>query len=450
MKTLFEAYADHVTRLERRYAEALAATGWDAVVLHAGTARKRSDFDDQYWPLRPTPHLQHWAPLAEPDALLVVRPARRVLLARVTRFDFWEHAPEPESDHFLPYFDHAPLSDIDDARPLIPTGRVAFVGEDRARAAALGFDDACVNPKGLLDALDALRVTKTRYEMLCIAEANRRASAGHDAVLDAFRAGEGVELALHLRYLGATAQDDPETPYKNIVALGANAATLHHVSYGRQSTAATRAGVAESLLLDAGATCLGYCADITRTWVRGHGASADAYRALVSGVESMQQRLCAAVHAGDRYEALHDLSHDGVGAILRDVGLVRVSGEEAVAKGITRAFYPHGLGHSLGLQCHDVGCATVKPRADNPFLRNTSIIEAGQVFTIEPGVYFIDGLLRPLREGEHARDIDWNLVDALAPFGGVRIEDDIAVTGPDAGAVRNFTRERLPRGGGNA
>jgi Xaa-Pro dipeptidase len=94
-----------------------------------------------------------------------------------------------------------------------------------------------------------------------------------------------------------------------------------------------------------------------------------------------------------------------------------------------------------------VGCAVVKPRADNPFLRNTSVIEAGQVFTIEPGVYFIAGLLDPLRAAEAGRHVDWALVDALAPFGGIRIEDDLVVTDDPARPVDNLTRPHLPVGG---
>jgi Xaa-Pro dipeptidase len=80
----------------------------------------------------------------------------------------------------------------------------------------------------------------------------------------------------------------------------------------------------------------------------------------------------------------------------------------------------------------------VKPRADNPFLRNTSIIATDQVFTIEPGIYFIDSLLEKLRSEEVAKYIDWKLVAALSPLGGVRIEDDVLVRD---GGVRNFTRE---------
>jgi Xaa-Pro dipeptidase len=87
-----------------------------------------------------------------------------------------------------------------------------------------------------------------------------------------------------------------------------------------------------------------------------------------------------------------------------------------------------------------VGCALVKPRADNPFLRNTSIIEKDQVFTIEPGIYFIDSLLEKLRGEEVGKYIDWKLVAALSPLGGVRVEDDVLVR---EGGVRNFTREAL-------
>jgi len=158
----------------------------------------------------------------------------------------------------------------------------------------------------------------------------------------------------------------------------------------------------------------------------------------------MQQRLCAAVKPGMGYEDLHDESHRQVASILRDAGISRLPADELVARGITRAFYPHGLGHSLGLQCHDVGCALRPPRADNPFLRNTTQVAPAQVFTIEPGLYFIDALLAPLRS---SADIDWKLVDEVAQLGGIRIEDDVVVQ--DAG-IRNLTREVLPQGGGAA
>ena len=441
-----DLYGAHVRALSIGYDEALAAQGYDAVVIHGGVARRRSDFDDQYWSLRATPHFQHWVPLAEPDAALVLRAGRRPTLARVPCTSFWEAPAAPEGDHFIPHMDHLAPASADALREHLPAGRVAFVGEDLAQAVRWGFSNEHTNPDGLVKALDALRTRKTAYERWCIDEANRRAATGHVALREAFRGGAESELDLHLAYLNATGQDDPETPYKNIVAAGRNAATLHHVTYAR-----SRRASAATLLVDAGATCMGYCSDITRTWVRDDGTAAGGvFAALVAEVEAMQQRLCAAVAVGMRYEALHDRAHDELGAALSRLKIVTCSGAEAVSKGITRVFLPHGLGHSLGLQTHDVGCALIKPRADNPFLRNTAVIEPGQVFTIEPGVYFIEGLLRPLREGADAGCVDWSLVDALAPYGGVRIEDDVYVTGDPARPIENWTRAVLPEGGGAA
>jgi Xaa-Pro dipeptidase len=426
-------YSDHVAKQQRVYAEALREAGFDAVVIHSGTAQKKTSYDDAYWPLRPTPFFHHWVALYEPGCLLVIDGAQRPRLYWPECKDFWERPAAPESIKF---------QDVLDVRrsgpPELPRGKVAYISDDTAKGEALGIPAANMNPPALLAALDRLRTTKTPYEVACLVEANRRAALGHEAVRRAFAEGGRSELELHLLYLKATNQDDPETPYKNIVATGRNASILHHVSYGRDVTRA------ESLLLDAGATCLGYCSDITRTWVKAGGAASTAFTAILAGMEAMQQRLVARIANGMPYEDLHDESHRQVSAILAEAGVVRASADEIDAKGVSRIFYPHGLGHSLGLQTHDVGCAVVKPKAENPFLRNTSKIGEGQVFTIEPGLYFVDSLLAELRQKPEGKLVDWSLVDALAPLGGIRIEDDVLVT---AAGTRNFSREVLPVGG---
>jgi Xaa-Pro dipeptidase len=184
--------------------------------------------------------------------------------------------------------------------------------------------------------------------------------------------------------------------------------------------------------------------------VKGSGAAASAFGQLVAGIEAMQQHLCGEVRVGQPYEDLHEESHRRTAEVLRAVGVVRngVSADEAVAAGVTRALFPHGLGHSLGLQTHDVGCGLRPPRVENPFLRNTTDVTVDQVFTIEPGVYFIDDLTARLRVSPAASLVDWRMVDVLAPLGGVRIEDDLHVIGGDE-RIRNLTREHLPRGGGD-
>ena len=427
-------HTDHVTRLSRDAAQALAATGFDALVIHSGTPVLRTRFDDNYWPLRPNPYLQHWLPLTEPGCALVVQAGQRPRLLRLLSSSYWEAPASSGPLHIFNAFDLVEVTQAAQLRELLPRGRVAFVGEDLEAAAGWGLEE--VNPRPLLEALDQLRVHKSPYEILCLAEANRRAAAGHEEVRALFASGDRAELSLHLAYLGATGQDDPETPYKNIVALGKHAATLHHVSYDKRGSGG------QSLLLDAGASFAGYCSDVTRTWVKGGGVAASAFAGLVAGLERMQQELCAEATVGKHYESLHDDAHRKLAGVLRETSVSTLSAEELVGSGATRAFLPHGLGHSLGLVCHDVGCALVKPRADNPWLRNTSVIAEGQCFTIEPGIYFIDSLLLPLRGRP---GFDWKLVDALAPLGGVRIEDDLLVT---TSGNRNLTREVLPRGGG--
>jgi Xaa-Pro dipeptidase len=421
----------------------MTAAEVDAVVIHSGTPLKRTEFDDQYWPLRPTPHFQHWLPLAQADCVLIIQPGKTPRLLWFKSTSFWEMPALPETNHWEASFDVTSLASIDEVKALLPSGRVGYIGENRERAVSFGIPDDRVNAATLVGPLDRLRAYKTAYEIECLAEANRRAAHGHAAARDAFRSGGASELEMHLLFLKATSQDDPETPYKNIIAVGPHAATLHHVTYDKRPSSASP----ETLLVDAGSSYQGYCSDITRTWVRGTGASASAFLGLVEGVEKMQQRLCHAVKLGNPYEELHEDSHRQVAAILAEVGVAKGSAEEFMAAGATRSFYPHGLGHSLGLQCHDVGCALVKPKQENPYLRNTSTIVEGQAFTIEPGIYFIDGLLETLRGSEHAALVNWPLVDQLKSLGGVRIEDDLIVTG-GAEVARNLTREVLPDGGG--
>lgn len=437
-------YAEHLARTLAGIRAALQRTQLDAVVLHAGATVSRTRFDDQSWPFRPLPPFAHVVPLVEPDAVVVVPQSGEVRLHRVPNRNFWEGPTHAPIDLVGPHFESELHADVSALAAALPQGgRVAVITEDTTQAARLGYAQDALNPPALLRALDALRVLKTPYERACLTEANRRAALGHSAVAAHFLGGgEQSELELHLEFLRATGQDDPETPYKNILALGENAATLHHVSYGR--TASPRG--AQSLLVDAGATCLGYASDITRTYVRGatSDVSGGTFERLLAGVDRLQRHLCDAVSLDLPYEQLHDEAHTLLGALLAETGVVRCSADEAVSSGVTRVFLPHGLGHSLGLCTHDVGCAEMRPRADNPFLRNTSRIAAGQVFTIEPGLYFIPMLLEPLRAEARGRLVNWPMVEQLAPLGGIRIEDDLYVL--ESGRTDNLTRAFLPSG----
>jgi len=346
-------YREHLDVLGRGTAAVLAAHDLDALVIAAGAPALKSRFDDQHWPQIPTPTFAHWLPLPEPDAVLVIRPGARPHLIRVASDDYWELPARAESDHFWDSFEVIEVKTAAGAADHLPRGRVAVIAPGDLPFAPPGP----VNPPALVAALEQLRTRKTPYEIACIAEASRRAVRGHKSAAERFAASQLSELGLHLDYLAASDQDDADTPYKNIVARGSHAAVLHWVTYDRRP-----GGEPDSLLVDAGARYLGYACDITRTWVRGAGAAADAFSALVDGA----------------------------------------------------------------------------PRPENRFLRNTSTIEAGQVFTIEPGCYVIGALLAPLADDDRKDLLDWRLLDALRPFGGVRIEDDVVVT---VDGARNLTRE---------
>jgi Xaa-Pro dipeptidase len=425
--TLAATYPAHLDHLQRGTEAALAAHGYDAVVLCGGSPASRNRFDDQSWPLMPTPAFAHWCPLVEADAFLVIAPGARPRLVRTIVDDFWEVTAPPENNHFWSSFELVEVraGHVADA---LPGGKVAVITRDADTAPA-----GEVNPPALIAALDALRTRKTAYEIECLAEASRRAARGHRKAAELFQHATPSELDVHLAYLAGSEQDDLWAPYKGIVAFGAHAAVLHYVAYTREHITGDT-----SLLIDAGAKYLGYGSDITRTYVRGDGTAAQRFGALLAQLEAAQQEIIRRIKPGLPYEDLHDDAHRLLAAALCELGIGRGSADELVDRGVTRALFPHGLGHSLGVTVHDVGMKLRPPRPENPFLRNTSVIEPGQVFTIEPGIYVIDALLAPLQQDDRRDLLDWTAIAELRPFGGIRVEDNVLV---EARGVRNLTRE---------
>jgi Xaa-Pro dipeptidase len=396
-------YPQHLAYLQAGYEAAMVAHGFDAIVLCGGAAASKNRFDDQYWPLSPTPAYSHWCPLVEADAFVVIRPGLEPTLIRTVVDDFWETTPPPESDHFWSSF---ALVEVKPglAGDALPGGRVAVITRDQGTS-----PPGTVNPPALIASLDLLRTRKTAYELECLAEASKRAVRGHRHAAELFRAGTPSELELHLGYLLASEQDEARAPYQNIVALGAHSAILHYVAYTRERITGDT-----SFLIDAGAKVLGYGSDITRTYVRGDGSGARRFGDLLAHLEAVQQEIIRRIRPGMPYEDLHDDSHRLLAVALRE------------------------LGHSLGITVHDSGLKPRPPRTENKFLRNTSVIDAGHVFTIEPGLYVIDGLLKPLQTDDRRDLVDWSAIADLRPFGGIRIEDNVVV---EAAGVRNLTRE---------
>lgn len=156
--------------------------------------------------------------------------------------------------------------------------------------------------------------------------------------------------------------------------------------------------------------------------------------------------LIDTIKSGERYTDYHVQMHQRIAKLLRTHNLVTGISEEAmVEQGITCPFLPHGLGHPLGLQVHDTAGFMQDDKGTNlnapskyPYLRCTRVLQPRMVLTIEPGLYFIDSLLAPWRIGEFSKHFNWDRIDALKPYGGIRIEDNIVIHDK---RVENMTRD---------
>ena len=432
---LASLYAQHLAQVVHDSDAALAASGHDSLLIAAGTPRLRF-LDDQAPPYVASPHFLRWLPLTDtPGSWIVHVPGSKPRLIFLQPRDYWHVVPETPRGYWVEHFDIITVADENAAR--LQLERVlgehsAILGEE----GAAGADLAPNNPPALLARLHWTRACKTPYEITLMRAASRIGARGHRAAARAFHAGAS-EFEIHIAYLAAAGLSESELPYANIIGLDTHGSVLHYTRLERARPQSRR-----SLLIDAGGQYAGYASDITRTYAADTHTD---FAALVATMEEMQQILCLDVRAGQSYPELHIEAHRLLGGVLAAHGLVRCSAEAAFAQGITRTFLPHGLGHLLGLQVHDIGGhqstpegGRTPPPLEHPYLRLTRTLEPGMVVTIEPGLYFIPMLLDALHATSAGSDVDWTRVEALLPCGGIRIEDDVLCT---TGDPHNLTRE---------
>jgi len=418
-----------------RTAQALTACGYRALLVHSGSPLRVFE-DDRTYPFEAHAPFKVWAPLADvPDSFVWFTPGEKPRLLVHRPVDYWHKPPDPPEGYWVRHFDVRLVADYAAARAELPKdlGETAYIGDSFAALGAWGLK--AHNPKGLMRRLDYARATKAPYELHCLREANRLGARGHLEAHRAFADGAS-EFEIELAFLNGCGLREQELPYNPIVALNAGGAVLHY-----QVLEKARPQARHSLLIDAGAEFAGYASDITRTYSH---QDAD-FHALIVAMDRLQQALCAAVRAGIDWREVHLMAHRLTGQLLRDADITRCSAEEALATGVTSVFLPHGIGHLLGLEVHDVGGfmrapeGGELPRPDgHPYLRLTRVLEPGFVVTMEPGIYFIPQLLAAARADAHAPRINWGRVEGLMKFGGIRIEDDLAVT---AEGCENLTRD---------
>lgn len=423
---LFKA---HINKLIAATTNALEQTGYDGVWIYSG--HPENNFLDDMGPAHAiNPHFKWWVPVAHvTSSVLHFVPGQKPTVYLHQPADFWHKIIDNSQDKWAQYFDVKVIGHYSELPDFKAAKNHAWIGSKELQP----LEEKDTNPKALLDHLHFARIQKTDYEIHCIKQANVLALKGHEAARKAFYDGCS-EYEIHMAYLQACEHNEYEMPYGNIVALNENPSVLH---YQFQSRTRIPQADLKSFLIDAGANFKGYASDITRTY----SFNDDTFAEMIQMMDAKQQILCQQAIAGQDYVQMHLNAHHYISEVLHEFGVFKCDPESAVAQGLSRTFFPHGLGHYLGLQVHDVSghvideLGTVKaPPAEHPFLRLTDSLRENAVITIEPGLYFIPMLMQEI--AGH-KDINWDKVAEFQPYGGIRIEDNVVVKKE---GIENLTR----------
>lgn len=296
----------------------------------------------------------------------------------------------------------------------------------------------------LRKAIELCRKEKDEYEIALLQHANDVSTKGHVAVMKAARSAKN-ERELEAVWTSTTmANGCKENSYNPIMASGTGAATLHYGDNDKELVDAETGERKLNLLMDAGCESRLYCADITRTFPLS-GKFTTESRAIYDIVLDMMTQCLGMIKTGMKWDDIHAHAHKVAIAGLVKLGILKGGEDEIFDKGVSVAFFPHGLGHYLGMDTHDVGGEA--DRGDkNPMFRylrlRGTLVDRG-VVTVEPGVYFCRFILEPyLKNPETSKYFDTNVLEKYWSVGGVRIEDNVVVT--ESGHINLTTTPKDP------
>ena len=409
-----DAFAARKLRRER-LARALGA----GVAIIPTAAEKLRNRDSDYL-FRYDSYFWYLSGFPEPEAVLVIVAGdtpRSILFCREKHperelWDGFRFGPEAARERFG--LDEAwSIAALDEQLPRLLANQPAVhfaAGADAAwDARVLGWINAVraqsrtgvTAPAQIHDVrlpLDEMRLRKDQEELATMRRAGVISSGAHHRAMLAARPG-GAEYELEAELLYEFRRHGAQFPaYWPIVASGANACVLHY----RDNSATLRDG--DLLLIDAGCELDGYASDITRTFPV-NGRFTKPQRAVYDLVLASQHAAIAATGPGVPWEAPHDAAVRVLAQGFIDLGLCKGGIDEVIQSGSYRQFYMHRTGHWLGLDVHDVG--------EYKLAGEWRPLEPGMTLTVEPGCY--------IRPGEGVPEEFWNI--------GVRIEDDVLVTG---------------------
>lgn len=309
-------------------------------------------------------------------------------------------------------------------------GTPVMVIKDRADLALFDSPEikACspkINTDYTRRAIETCRVVKDSHEIAMLRHANIISSYAHERILASVKAAQNERELNAVFVMHCHANGCRDQAYPCICASGTGASTLHYVHNDEPLKGKL------NLLLDAGAEYSLYCADITRTFPL-NGTFTKESREIYTLVLKMQTECMDMIRAGVLWEDVHMKAHSVAAEGLRDLGILekKLSTAQILESKVTCRFFPHGLGHYLGMDTHDTGG---NPNYEDPneffrYLRIRGRLPANSVVTNEPGIYFRKYPFQAeLDAGKWDGIVDQSVLARYWEVGGVRIEDDILV-----------------------
>jgi Xaa-Pro aminopeptidase len=417
-------------------------------LIAAGLPQSRN-FPANLYPFRAKSHFLFFVGRHIPGAALLFVEGKTVLFTESPDPEdaLW-HGPRPALDDLardlafeevrdLATIERA-LGDVRTKVAMLPpedAASAAWLSERLGRTVAPSSGDRLEWPDDqLADAMIALRLRHDEAAIEQLRHAGRVSAEAHIAGMRATRAG-GTERDVHAAMVGRLRQSGLEDAYGPIVT------TAGEVLHSDDHSQPTKDG--DLLLADVGGeTVEGWAADITRTWPVS-GRYSKSQRAIYDVVLAAQLACIDKVAPGVRYREVHETAKRVIVEGLVQLGIFRGEVDGLIERGAAAIFFPHGVGHLLGLDVHDMedlgdraGYAEGRERAANfgdAYLRLDRDLEPGMAVTIEPGFYQVPGILEnPQYTGAVGDDLNRDELAKYADVRGIRIEDDVLVTADGA------------------
>ncbi|MGC1309088.1 MAG: aminopeptidase P family protein [Phormidesmis sp.] len=408
------------------------------VLLWSGTAKPRN-FAANSYPYRASSHFLYFAGLPLQNAAIRIEGEQLTLFMDDATLDdaLW-HGPEPNRDEIAQQIGATaayPLNRLED----LATGTATLGDHDetvKALERALlrrGIVIPRHHPRGdrtLEKAMVQLRMIQDEGAIAAIRQAIAVSVQAHKAGMTATSTAT-TEAQIRAAMEAVIVGHDMTCAYGSIVTVAGEVLHNHHYHNPLNS--------GDLLLADVGAeTASGWASDLTRTWpVSGQFSATQ--RAIYDVVLAAHDFCIEKARPGVEYAYIHQIACQIIAAGLVDVGILRGDPETLVEQDAHALFFPHGVGHLMGLDVHDMedlgdlaGYAEGRERSDRfglAFLRLNRPLAVGMAVTIEPGFYQVPAILNdPQRRDRYAHMVNWERLQQFSDVRGIRIEDDILIT----------------------